>query len=231
MSEETSAVSVHSLSTVRTGRYAMLGARPHEARQICFVLHGYGQLATTVLKPFLSVVPADTCVVAPEGLSRFYREMPRPDGGHLKRVGANWMTSEARLDDIADTMNWLDRVHDEIMPSVAAGAAVMVIGFSQGVAAATRWIARGRVKPDAFVVWAGGPAAEIDDILMAERLRDASLLLVAGDSDPFVSAEAMESLRGRLRVWKLSFETIGFQGDHRMDTAVIAGLLARHRGS
>src|SRR5262245_49795552 len=89
----------HHLTTTRTARYFTTGAPLAETQAVWFVLHGYGQLAVRFLRHFEGAVPSHTMVVAPEGLSRFYLEMPRADRGHLARTGAAWMTKEDRLAD------------------------------------------------------------------------------------------------------------------------------------
>ena len=100
--------------TQRTARYALLGAEPSRASRIWFALHGYGVLAARFLQPFQGVIPDDTCVVAPEALSRFYLELPRADGSHLQRIGATWLTRESRETEIDDAHHWLHLVHDEV---------------------------------------------------------------------------------------------------------------------
>ena len=50
----------------------------------------------------------DLLVVAPEGMHRFYLQ------GSSGRVGASWMTKEAREDDIADNLRWLQELDAHI---------------------------------------------------------------------------------------------------------------------
>ncbi|MFY7923741.1 MAG: esterase, partial [Gemmatimonas sp.] len=71
MSTSPGDIRIHTRPTVRTARYSVLGTEPAEAQRVWFVLHGYGQLAPRFLRHFAGAVPPDTCVVAPEGLSRF----------------------------------------------------------------------------------------------------------------------------------------------------------------
>src|SRR6266581_2470839 len=82
----------HSFSTARSARYFTLGA-PERAAEFWFVYHGYGQLASRFLERFRSIESERRCIVAPEGLSRFYlSESPAE-----RRVGASWMTRGDRL--------------------------------------------------------------------------------------------------------------------------------------
>lgn len=222
MSED--AVRVVERETTRTGRYAMAGADARTARRIWFVLHGYGQLAPRFLRPFLDVIPGDTCVVAPEGLSRFYREMPQSDGRHLQRVGATWMTRESRETDIADAVRWLDQVHLDVMasrPADVVPAACGVLGFSQGVATAMRWVANGAVEPDCFVAWAGSLASDVQQELFIKKVTGIDVVLVAGDMDEFALETARATVKAEMSRYHPSPREIVFAGAHHLDTGVL----------
>jgi dienelactone hydrolase len=212
-------------ATVRTARYALLGAEPADARRVWFVLHGYAQLAPRFLRHFAGHVPKDCCVVAPEGLNRFYVDMPRRDGSHLQRVGATWMTREAREDDIADTMRWLDTLCADIMAMVGREVPVGVLGFSQGVATATRWLAGGAVQPGSFVAWAGGVAHDVGETAMRHALGEATVTLVCGEQDPFFAPETRSALLTTLQEWQPRTALVTFEGAHHLDGDVLAPLL------
>jgi len=217
--------------TSRTARYAVLGAEPSSARRIWIALHGYGMLATRFLRAFQGAVPADTCVVAPEGLSRFYLELPRTDGSHLQKVGATWLTRESRDSEIADAHRWLDLVHDEVVAESREGTgvtpSVAVLGFSQGVATAMRWTASGRVHPQQFVAWAGGLAADVDVAAFTAAMQSSEFVLVAGDDDPFVTPESLERITGALSAWGVSHRVERFAGAHHLDVTLLQALLTR----
>jgi predicted esterase len=221
----TASIRLHTRETVRTGRYALIGADPATARRVWIALHGYGQLAPRFLRPFEGVVPADTCVVAPEGLSRFYREMPKADGSHQQQIGATWMTREQREDDIADAMRWLDTVYADVVGTRELDA-FGLMGFSQGVATATRWVASRDVRPGAFVVWAGELAQDIDRARLASQLAESALTLVVGERDPFVSAAVREQALSAIRSWHPAARAVVFDGEHHLDSAVLRDLLA-----
>lgn len=218
-------IRLYTRETIKTGRYAMIGAEPVMARRVWFVLHGYAQLASGILRPFQHIVPDDTCVVAPEGLSRFYRDMPRPDGSHLQQVGATWMTRESREDDIADAVRWLQNVHDTVMSEAQQATAVGVLAFSQGVATSTRWLAAGHVRPHHWVPWAGGLATDIDHGRLRRQLERTKVTLVTGDVDPFVSPEALQLSLTRLQSWQPTATVQRFAGEHRLDSATLSALL------
>jgi predicted esterase len=211
--------------TQRTARYAVLGVPVESAQCIWFVLHGYGQLATRFIRKFAGAIPANTCVVAPEALSRFYAEMPRVDGGHLQRVGATWMTREAREDDIADTLSWLDLVYRDVTSQASPAVRVGVLGFSQGVATATRWIASGAVRPTAFVAWAGRPAHDVPDALLAAALANAVVTFACGDADEFLNAQQQRDVVDMLQRVQPHATMASFTGGHQLDGPLLSSLL------
>lgn len=215
--------------TQRTARYHFLGAAPEAAARIWVVLHGYGQLAARVLRHFDGVVPEDTCVVAPEGLSRFYLESPRPDGGHLHRVGATWLTREDRDADIADALAWLSLVHDDVVSASTRGRGapptVATLGFSQGVATMLRWIAAGAVRPTRVVVWAGALAEDVDADVLRHRLAGVEVVSVLGDADELASEAVRDRVRAGLGAMSDRVDARTFVGGHRLDADLLRSLL------
>ncbi len=216
--------------TPRTARYVVLGADPATARRIWFVLHGYGMLAARFARPFASVIPADTCIIAPEALSRFYLEMPRVDGSHLQRVGATWLTRESRETEIADAHRWLTSVHDEVVEESTRARGerplTAVLGFSQGVATAIRWIATGAVSPTMCVAWAGGLATDVDPHAFATAMRAAELVVVSGTADPFATDAVREMIDRTVRALPVRSRFLSFDGAHHLDAPLLGALLA-----
>ncbi len=122
----------HYFSTSRSARYFTLGSLEH-AGDLWFVCHGYGQLAARFLERFHPLEAEGRCIVAPEGLSRFYlTESPTE-----RRVGASWMTREDRLHEIDDYVRYLDGMYAKLAPRQAR---VTALGFSQGTATVCRWV-------------------------------------------------------------------------------------------
>jgi predicted esterase len=183
------------------------------------VLHGYGQLAADFIEDFASLVTPDRCVVAPEGLSRFY-----VDGMDThERVGASWMTREAREAEIDDYIEALD----DTLSHFAEGerpASLCVLGFSQGAATASRWALLGEAPVDRLVLWGGPPAHDLDLADHAAALRALDLMLVAGTEDPHVPPERRAFARERLQAHDVPVTVRTFDGGHRLDEATLQAL-------
>lgn len=167
----------HHLSVERSARYYTRG--PSDARRLWFVLHGYGQLAADFLQAFAPIDDGTRLLVAPEALSRFYVE----DGDGP--VGASWMTRADREHELSDRSR----------PSE-----ICLLGFSQGAATACRWSARGSLRPDRLVLWAGDLPPDVD----LDRLRGIDLTLVAGSRDPYVTPERLAEAKARLNASRLA---------------------------
>jgi len=209
----------HVLATPRTARYYTLGS-PEGAADVWFVCHGYGQLASRFLERFRALESERRCIVAPEGLSRFYlTENPSE-----RRVGASWMTREDRLHEIDDYVRYLDTLHTHVVPG---NARVTALGFSQGTATVCRWAAFGAARIDRLLVWGGEvpPDLDLGDARVSVRLRGLSLTLVFGTKDQFFTPKIVATTESRLKQHKVDYERIQFDGGHEIDEATLRSLI------
>lgn len=195
----------HRFSTPRSARYFTLGSAT-AATDVWFVCHGYGQLASRFLERFRPIEAKQRCVVAPEGLSRFYLSEHAAE----RRVGASWMTREDRLHEIEDYVRYLDALSGHVAPG---SAKVTALGFSQGTATAARWAALGSSRIDRLILWGGEVPPDLD----LTRLRVPSLTLVYGTRDPFFTPKVVAANEARLREHKIRYDVVSFDGAHEID--------------
>src|SRR6058998_2940572 len=193
----------HFLSTSRTARYFTLGVE--NAAEVWFVCHGYGQLASRFLERFRPIEAAGRCIVAPEGLSRFYLT----DSPAERRVGASWMTREDRLHEIDDYVRVLDGVYRKVAD---AETRVAALGFSQGTATVCRWAALGSSRIHRLILWGGEVPPDLD----LTRLRVPSVTLVYGTRDQFFTPKVVAATEARLREHKIAYELVSFDGAHEI---------------
>lgn len=212
----------------RTARYRVVGD-PSSAREVWFVVHGYGQLAERFIDGFTALPGLDSgwrSVVAPEALSRFYLEDTGGEHGPGSKVGATWMTRADREHEILDYVEYLDRIALEVLApgggstaqagSVAGGTRrIVVLGFSQGTATASRWVTHGRIDADEVILWGGGLASDLDLPAAKEALDGVSLCLVAGDADEWGRARASETV-ARLESVGIEAQVLEFRGGHEI---------------
>ena len=202
----------HALTTSRTARYFTLGTLARAA-DVWFVCHGYGQLAARFLERFRPLEAEQRCIVAPEGLSRFYlSESPAE-----RRVGASWMTREDRLHEIEDYVRYLDAVHAAVAPKAAQTTA---LGFSQGTATVCRWAALGSSRIERLILWGGEVPPDLD----LKRLRVPKLVLVYGTRDEFFTPKIVAVNEARLRDHGIPYELLSFDGGHALDADTLGRL-------
>lgn len=208
--------------TRRTGRCAVLGpADPATARELWVVLHGYGQLASRFLGGFGAIDDGSRLIVAPEALSRFY-DARTPLASHVDaEVGASWMTREDRTEEIEDQAHWLGQIVETYRARVGDSVPLTVLGFSQGAAAASRWIARGQAAPAHLICWGASLAPELD-LTPGAPLANTRCTVVIGERDVFVSAEQVATERSRLDTAGFMYAFERFSGGHRLDDATLA---------
>jgi predicted esterase len=216
----------HHVRVQRTARYYTLGGSPIAApRTIWFVLHGHGQLAGDFIRYFADLANSHTLIVAPEAMNRFYTVSVSKTPASERPVGATWMTREDRASEIADYVEYLDTVYAELASEpVAEGAAVNIIGFSQGAATATRWMTHGSARIDRLVLWGGLLPPETNLSRGADSLRRVALTYVLGSRDHYVSDDQLAADVARVEKAGIAADVIRFDGGHAVSRSVFAQL-------
>jgi predicted esterase len=212
----------HHLTVPRTARYYTLGGQVRSPAELWLVCHGYGQLAERFLSRLDALDDGRRLIVAPEGLSRFYRE----GSGPSSKVGASWMTREDRLSEIEDYVRYLDAVYDAALrPVDGAGVTLTVLGFSQGTATASRWAVRCKRRVDRLVLWAGLLPPDVEPGALQARLNALDQVLVLGERDEFTGAAALAGQRAALDSAAVRYRLLTFDGGHRIDADALRRLV------
>ncbi|HEX2867652.1 MAG TPA: hypothetical protein VHO03_11455 [Ignavibacteriales bacterium] len=206
-----------SIRVNKTARYFVLGEVTGQINQVWFVCHGYGQLASHFLKHFSKLNDGSRLIVAPEGLSRFYLS------GTSGKIGASWMTSEDRLNEIGDYISYLNAVYNEIFSTVPRDSVeVFLLGFSQGTATASRWFNNGKIDIDDLILWGGHLPPEIN--LENPMYRKAKLSLVYGTGDEYLKPAYYSMDEMRLQAHGIQYQVISFEGGHWIKPDVLLKL-------
>ena len=205
-------------------RYYQLGPLNANTRQVWIVLHGYGQLAQYFIKKFESLQTHHICIIAPEGLSRFYLSELTDSGRKDNKVGATWMTRENRLMDIDNYIQYLDAIFKKeliLLPHVP----VTLLGFSQGCATVCRWAAQGDIHFERLILWAGLFPPDMNFELGRKVLASKETIMVAGDKDPFLTRERLEEFDQLANLLGIEPEKIMFDGKHEIKEEVLNQLI------
>lgn len=212
----------HHVSFSFSGRYFTLGEKA-SAKQIWFVLHGYGQLARFFLRKFGALENRGIFVIAPEGLSRYYLEdiNHRIQSG-TNRVGATWMTREDRLTDIENYLSFLNAVYAaEVIPETP----ITLLGFSQGAATASRWATEGRIQFERLILWGGILPPDLELPLANERLKSKETVFVKGTEDPFMNEARFAEMNQLSKKLGITPKIVKHPGGHDIDEATLLSIL------
>jgi len=206
-------------------RYFKLGQVTAETKQVWFVLHGYGQLARYFINKFKILAEHHICVIAPEGLSRFYMEdvATRSQSGN-NRVGATWMTRENRLMDIENYITYLNSIYTSELTDYPH-LPVTILGFSQGAATVSRWVLSKSISFSKLILWAGIFPDDIDFEKGKEVLMKKDVRLVYGKDDPFLTEARLLEMKRLAQKTGVTSSPIIFEGAHEMHEPTLLSLV------
>lgn len=169
-----------------------------QSNEVWLLFHGYAQNLEHFFEPFKNFNNYN--FIIPEGLSRFYQK------GIMGTVGASWMTKEHRDFEIIDQINYLNLVYKKYD---LKNTKLNVFAFSQGAAAAARWINQENIQVNKLIFWAG----KVPDEIIKEannHLFTNQPQFYYGDNDQFASE----------KLWKKYFNQLPdctkqiYKGDH-----------------
>jgi predicted esterase len=213
----------HAIEVPRTARYYTVGDAV--GGDLWVVLHGFGQLAGDFIEYFVGLNDGSRVIAAPEALNRYYTTSLTVPGAE-RPVGATWMTREHREAEMRDYVRYLDLLHAELAARYRPRRTI-VVGFSQGGATASRWVARGSTSVHSLVLWGALLPPDLDLAAARERLTASRLTIVLGRTDQYIAADAAARERDRLAAAGIPFGLIEYDAGHSIKRAVLADLAAR----
>lgn len=165
-----------------TNSYTTLNTLSDSTQNVWIVLHGLGYLSRYFIRHF-DGLPADkNYIIAPQAPSKYYLNAT------YTRVGASWLTKEDTQRETENLMTYLDAVLTaEKLPE---NCKLIVLGFSQGVSIASRWIAKRHIKCEQLVLYAGGIPNELNasDFDFLQK-NDTKVSVIVGDQDEYLTEE------------------------------------------
>jgi predicted esterase len=203
----------------RTARYFTLGELNGSTKAVWIILHGHRQHAGKFIETFSELAQEDHYIIAPEGLSRLYVT------GDSGEVGASWMTKEDRENEIKDYVNYLDKLFYEVIESKRNNFnfKVYALGFSQGAATLTRWLAMGKSKVDKIISWTGSIGQEVD-YSKSESFKSSEVHLVFSNNDPYYTDDFYKTQVKILQNCGIEPKLHYFDGRHEVNVKLIKEL-------
>ncbi len=141
------------ISYQTTNSYSTLNLLTEKTKNVWFICHGMGYLSRFFLKYFKELNPDENYIIAPQAQSKYY--IPPK----FKHVGASWLTKENTIKETENVLNFFDTIWEAEKPSNNLN--IIVLGYSQGVSVAMRWVAKRKINCSQLVILSGGIPKEL----------------------------------------------------------------------
>lgn len=178
------------VSYQHTNTYETKNKYTNKTKNVWFVFHGLGYLTRYFLRYFEGLNPEENYIIAPQAPSKYYL------GSDYKHVGACWLTKENTNLEKENVLKYIDQVADAEMLSTASN--LIVLGYSQGVSIATRWLASRKIQCNHLILHSGAIPIELtkDDFLYLNKTTPVTYIY--GDKDEFITEakKTEQSLKG-----------------------------------
>jgi predicted esterase len=205
------------ISYKSTNSYSTLNNLTEGTKNVWFVCHGMSYLSRYFLKYFKELNPEDNYIIAPQAQSKFYIQPA------FKHVGASWLTKENTINETENVMRYFDAVLEA--EKISNDKNIIVVGYSQGVSVAMRYIRSRQLYCSQLVLMSGGIPKELvaDDF---KFLRDTKITMIYGTEDEFLNAERIQQESNRIgELFGDKATIIPFDGKHIVNVELINNLV------
>jgi predicted esterase len=196
--------------------YSTLNELTSLTKNVWFVCHGMGYLSKYFLKYFKDLNPIENYIIAPQAQSKYYIT-PK-----FKHVGASWLTRENTKMETNNIITYFDSIfkHEQITQDKN----LIILGYSQGVSVAMRYIAKRQLQCSQLVLLSGGIPKELkkEDF----RFFKGKTKLIYGINDEYLQKERMTQEQQKAEMlFGNKLEIIPFEGVHEVNTEIINQLV------
>src|SRR5690625_1662713 len=205
-----------SYSTVNT--YSTLNQLTQKTRTIWMVFHGMGYLSKYFIRYFSGLNPEENYIIAPQAPSKYYQDRL------FKYVGASWLTRENTVMETENVLNYVQTVFQEEVPEDFPN--LIVLGYSQGVSIATRWLVREKINCSKLILHSGGIPKELKCGDFDFLTSGTEVIYLYGNNDPYIpEARKTEEIISGTSLFGDRLKTVVFEGKHKVNTDFINELV------
>ncbi len=197
-----------------TNTYNTLNKFNNRTKNAWLVFHGIGYLSRYFLKYFKHLNPDENYIIAPQAQSKYYLN------GAYKHVGASWLTKENTEKEIENMLNYLDVVFEA--ENLSEVENLNILGYSQGVSVATRFIARRKIQCKNLIMHSGKVPQElkVEDFSFLDKTK---FSFIYGTEDEYLKSGIVQVEEERLgKIFPQNLEVLTFKGGHEVNTELIS---------
>jgi len=205
------------VSYTATNSYSVLNSFNENTKNVWLVFHGMGYLSKYFLKYFKELNPEENFIIAPQAPSKYYQDKK------FKYIGASWLTRENTTQEIKNVLSYIDKVWQCESPKNLPR--FIVLGYSQGVSIATRWLSSRKIQCHELILHSGGIPIELKANDFKFQNQHTHVTYLYGDKDPYINeAKKTEEHLKAIKLFGNKLQTIVFKGTHQVDMSFINNL-------
>ncbi len=202
------------LSYQISNSYSTLNKFTSKTKNVWVVFHGIGYLSRYFLKYFKELDPEENYIIAPQAQSKYYLN------DEYRHVGASWLTKENTEADIENLLGYLEAVYTA--EALQNAPNLILMGYSQGVSVATRWVARNKIECSQLILCSGGLPVELETEDF-EFLTNTKVTMIYGTKDEFLNEERLKKEHAKAKgLFGEKLEIISFEGGHEVNVELIS---------
>lgn len=194
--------------------YSTLNTLTKNTKNVWIVFHGLGYLSKYFINYFSELNPEENYIIAPQAPSKYYQDRK------FKHVGASWLTRENTVLETQNVLNYVDAVFEKEVSDTPKN--LIVLGYSQGVSIAARWVAQRKIQCDKLILHSGGIPKELKPEDFEFLNPSTEVVYLYGNKDQYIT-EALktdEQLKGS-QLFKDRLKTEVFDGIHEVNKEFI----------
>jgi len=201
-----------------TNTYSTLNTLSDKTKNVWFVCHGMGYLSRYFLNYFNDLNSDENYIIAPQAPSKYYTP-PK-----FKHVGASWLTKENTLKETENVLRYFDAVFEA--EALSTDLNLIVLGYSQGVSVALRYLAKRQLNCAHIVMMSGGIPKELSVRDFQFLNPKTNVSLIYGTSDEYLDEDRLVSEKNRAfeLFGHCDLQIIPFEGGHVVNKSFITKL-------
>lgn len=194
--------------------YSTLNNLTKKTKNVWVVFHGLGYLSKYFINYFSKINPEENFIIAPQAPSKYYQ------GKNFKHVGASWLTRENTIEETKNVLNYVDKVFETEIKTTPKN--LIVLGYSQGVSIATRWIASRKINCNHLILHSGGIPTELKPEDFSFLKQQVKVTYLYGNKDQYINEarKTEETLKGN-NLFGKHLDIQVFDGIHEVNTNFI----------
>ncbi|MEW7291898.1 alpha/beta hydrolase [Aquimarina sp. 2304DJ70-9] len=197
--------------------YSTLNHLTENTKNVWLIFHGIGYLSRYFIRLFESLNPEENYFIAPQAPSKYYK------GEDYRRVGSSWLTKENTKTETENVLNYIDAtIKAEKIPN---NTRFIVLGYSQGVSIASRWVASRKINCKDFIMISGGFPKELHKEDFTFLTDTTKITHIVGEKDPYFEIDKVEAEKIRVQQILPQIEFRTHPGGHELDIKSLKAVL------